>query len=877
MDALYDEFEAGTMVSVWRSQRLIVRVLVGPMRAAVGVAAVLLVLSASGAMAATAPSLWSFPTGFDYGPHTYLRPLSDISCASSSLCVGVDGDGYNIVTTTNPTAATPTWGAKNSGDGWPLYHVSCASASFCAATGHLGDFVVSTDPADGTSATWTVKTVPGNEMLGSVSCPSTTLCVATTISDDVVSTTDPTAPSPTWSVKSVNASGYVSCPTATFCAVTTQTNDVIVSTDPGDGANATWTATGASSHLVGDFFGLSCPSQSLCVGVDSHGSVVTSTDPADGASATWTSTAVDQLDNRVDAISCPSVSLCVVGDMAGNTIVSSDPADGVAATWTTTNVDADTLAGIPRKVSLLSCARASTVCVAADPSGYALATADPRGVAPAWVVSPAETYVKADQNGKPTAVSCPSVSFCAAVDELGNVVTTKDPAAGETAVWKQAAGVDRGRGYDPGCGYPGAPDCGAGQLDDISCPSLSLCVAVDNLGHIATSTNPSAGNPSWTLTPQSVDGYGPLTGVSCPSVSLCIALDGNHGKIFTSTDPTNGSSWKAAYTHAGIFLDAVSCSSQAFCAAVDSSGDVVTSTDPADGVAATWTMTAQNVDDGKGLTSVSCPSASLCVAVDGPDESNTPYHVIVSTNPLGDASNWTPVAIPSGTVLYSVSCPSTSECVATGKAYGAQGVYNVLTSVDPAGGSSVWKARAIPDAGGYIDVSCPSERMCVAIAQGAFTRAAVGHKLTVKRAGNGVGHVASGPAGIKCGPTCAFTFAEGSQITLTPASTSSSVFFAWSGGGCSTARRCHVTLSADTTVTARFALKSTVCVVPNVVKKTLAAAKAAITAGRCGVGTIRHATSTKIAKGKVISQLPSAGTALKKGSKVGIVVSSGAH
>ncbi len=84
-------------------------------------------------------------------------------------------------------------------------------------------------------------------------------------------------------------------------------------------------------------------------------------------------------------------------------------------------------------------------------------------------------------------------------------------------------------------------------------------------------------------------------------------------------------------------------------------------------------------------------------------------------------------------------------------------------------------------------------------------------------------------------------------------------------------------LNADTTVTATFALKTTVCIVPNVVKKTLAAAKTAITAGRCGVGTVSYATSSSIAKGKVVSQSQPAGTVLKKGSKVSIVVSKGAH
>ena len=334
----------------------------------------------------------------------------------------------------------------------------------------------------------------------------------------------------------------------------------------------------------------------------------------------------------------------------GELIVSTDPADGTSATWTTTNVDTDTLSGLARKLSRLSCAPASTVCVATDTSGFALATTGPTGNTPAWVASPADWYVRT-LNNQQSAVSCPSVSFCAAVDSFGGVLATNDPAAGETATWTQTAGVDRGLAYDPGCGYPGAPDCGDGQFDDISCPSTALCAAVDNLGHVATSTNPSAVSPTWKLTAQTIDNYDRLAGVACPSVSLCIAVDGNSGKIFTSTSPTNASSWKAVYTGGGAGFSAVSCASPTFCAATDYSGDVVTSTDPADGVAATWTMTAQNVDGGMALTDVSCPAVSLCVAVDGTGTTSGPYHVMVSKNPLGDASHWTPITLPSGTYV----------------------------------------------------------------------------------------------------------------------------------------------------------------------------------------------------------------------------------
>ena len=43
-------------------------------------------------------------------------------------------------------------------------------------------------------------------------------------------------------------------------------------------------------------------------------------------------------------------------------------------------------------------------------------------------------------------------------------------------------------------------------------------------------------------------------------------------------------------------------------------GDVLTTTDPADGAAAVWTEVG--ADNYVALNAISCPSASLCVAVD---------------------------------------------------------------------------------------------------------------------------------------------------------------------------------------------------------------------------------------------------------------------
>jgi len=79
-------------------------------------------------------------------------------------------------------------------------------------------------------------------------------------------------------------------------------------------------------------------------------------------------------------------------------------------------------------------------------------------------------------------------------------------------------------------------------------------------------------------------------------------------------------------------------------------------------------------------------------------------------------------------------------------------------------------------------------------------------RLDVSTAGTGSGSVTSSPAGIECGATCSGLFDHGTSVTLTATPAASSTFTGWSGGGCSGTGTCDVTLNADTTVTATFAL-----------------------------------------------------------------------
>lgn len=78
--------------------------------------------------------------------------------------------------------------------------------------------------------------------------------------------------------------------------------------------------------------------------------------------------------------------------------------------------------------------------------------------------------------------------------------------------------------------------------------------------------------------------------------------------------------------------------------------------------------------------------------------------------------------------------------------------------------------------------------------------------LTVLMDGTGSGRVTSSPDGIFCETDCSEEYDSSSQVTLTAAPYSGSIFVGWSGGGCSGTGACTLTMDADTLVTAIFNL-----------------------------------------------------------------------
>lgn len=63
------------------------------------------------------------------------------------------------------------------------------------------------------------------------------------------------------------------------------------------------------------------------------------------------------------------------------------------------------------------------------------------------------------------------------------------------------------------------------NLRHLSCLSVSLCVAVDALGNVFTSTQPTGEASTWVES--SVDTTSPIASLTCPSAWLCVAGDEN--------------------------------------------------------------------------------------------------------------------------------------------------------------------------------------------------------------------------------------------------------------------------------------------------------------------------------------------------------------
>ncbi len=200
------------------------------------------------------------------------------------------------------------------------------------------------------------------------------------------------------------------------------------------------------------------------------------------------------------------------------------------------------------------------------------------------------TAPAAVDNSPIDSIACPTTRLCVAVDRAGDVLWSTNPAGGSrtwhaanvdgrtelTGIACPSSGAVRGRRRRGQRGHrrrtrpadgrrgrsprsiPARPRTtptprGRSFCAASSCPSTGLCVAVDGVGNALASTDPAGGATAWTITHADANrSYGcigagltcqpPLVGVSCPSIARCAAVDFS-GNVLTTQNPTAPGPW----------------------------------------------------------------------------------------------------------------------------------------------------------------------------------------------------------------------------------------------------------------------------------------------------------------------------------------------
>ena len=188
-----------------------------------------------------------------------------------------------------------------------------------------------------------------------------------------------------------------------------------------------------------------------------------------------------------------------------------------------------------------------------------------------------------------------------------------------------------------------------------------------------------------------------------------------------------------------------------------------------------------------------------------------------------------PVSCAAGQICSSGLCVAPTLHTVTVATFGSGAVTSSPGSINCTSGSGVCSAvfnlgdqvtlTAAPAAGFFFGgwsgaPGCGASPSCALVVTADLAVTAVfnaGNMLTVTTVGPGV--VASVPSGISCPGTCSAPFTVGAAVTLNATSVTG-YQFSWSGGGCSGAGPCAVTLTQATTVTATFVKEPVLTVTP---------------------------------------------------------------
>jgi hypothetical protein len=290
------------------------------------------------------------------------------------------------------------------------------------------------------------------------------------------------------------------------------------------------------------------------------------------------------------------------------------------------------------------------------PTGRTTATSPSTGTV--WAAP-----VVIDSSAAPTSVSCPTTTFCVALDSKGRALTFDGTA------WSAPVLVSD-----------------SPKAAMVRCSTPTFCMAFAGNGQVVTFNG-----STWTA-PFVVDAVAQTNNIpwlwqAC-SPSFCMAVEAS-GSVVRYDGAT-----AHVYTNIGIHARSVSCPSATFCMAVDGLGGYVTFN------GSTWssasTIASPPCSPGDCALLVTCSSSSFCLAgsyTGGP---------ALTWN----GSTWMAVADLAAYRMYRAVCPADGSCL----------LLNLDRDTTTLSGST-WSPLTAPDPN-YLtnDVSCATPTFCVAVA-----------------------------------------------------------------------------------------------------------------------------------------------------------------
>ncbi|HZZ97606.1 MAG TPA: hypothetical protein VFE19_11335 [Jatrophihabitantaceae bacterium] len=557
------------------------------------------------------PSPSSAATPLHWGKGQAVDPMQggyfSISCSSRSFCLagGANGD-------------VREWDGQRwrqqtvlANDNSPIADMQCISSTFCAAAVDSREGGYRPATFDGTR--WTEADFVEGVGAGDISCVSSQMCMLIS-NEGQYQRWNGSRWTPARKLdRSIQVGhGTVSCATARRCIAVIGEGEVF-------GYNgSSWRAS--LSDPIGRLAALQCPSTSWCLGINSSGRWTRL------VHSRWTKRS--SFGTRTVELSCPSTGFCISTDSAG----------GVYAyrhgRWHARHKIDATFPLVD--VSCLS----RSFCAAVTYSGDSVIRAAGRWQRP----QPTDPAF-----GSLADVSCPTRAFCAAVDFSGGQLHFN------RSRWSAPKRVPR------------EPDA----LQSVSCPSVSFCMAVSDIGYTTRTQH------TWAAPTRLHSG---IFEVSCASRRFCVAstfddellrYDGQGWRKITNTDVgalscAARSNFCMAISDQGDyvvihrdsvsaaqdtgdsagFFDAVSCSSNSFCGAIDGNGRTLEWSRGA------WTAPVTN--SGGSFSALSCTSRTFCAAVGGGRAATF------------NGSRWTNArkVIPGRVFLRAISCVGQSFCVA---------------------------------------------------------------------------------------------------------------------------------------------------------------------------------------------------------------------